>query len=112
MSENGYAFTRQSMVILPSSTATATGGAFVPRNAPIFFTATEAGTGAVTATVIIEASNDPTVTTSWLTLGTITLSGTTTAQDGFSYAGLPANVRPRLSTISGTGAAVIVTMAT
>ena len=108
----GYENTRQLLTILPSSTGAATGGAFVPKSAPIYFAATEAGTGAVTATVIIEASNDPTVTTSWLTLGTITLSGTTTAQDGFSYAGKPANVRARLSAISGTGAAVIVTMAT
>ena len=41
--------------------------------------ATVTGTGAVSATVVVQISNDE---TNWLTLTTLTLSGTTTAFDG------------------------------
>lgn len=65
------------------------------------------GTGAVTATVLIEGSNDA---VGWVLLQTHTLSGTTT-----DVAGVPSSaqwefVRARLTAISGTGAAVTVTM--
>lgn len=42
----------------------------------------EAGTGAITATIVTYVSNDG---TNWLTLATTTLSGTTTASDGFTW---------------------------
>ena len=112
MGDSGYSRTRQVLTILPASTASATGGAFVPKSSPIFFMATISGTAALTGTIIVEATNDPLVTTSWLTLGTIALTGTTTAQDGFSSSAQPANVRARLSALTGTSASVIVTMAT
>lgn len=73
------------------------------------YQAAVAGTGAVTATVIIEGSNEG-VPVNYLTLATITLSGTTSASDGFVGTAAWASVRARLTAISGTGAAVTVTM--
>lgn len=72
------------------------------------FQGTVIGTGVVTATIIIEASNDG---TNFMTLGTITLSGTTTATDGFVSVANWIYVRARLTAVSGTGAAVTVIMA-
>lgn len=71
------------------------------------FMATVVGTGAVSATVIVEVSNTGTY---WITLGTITLSGTTSATDGFVGDDTWQFVRGRVSAISGTGAAVTLTM--
>jgi hypothetical protein len=73
------------------------------------FQAVVSGTGAVSATVVVEGSNDVDASANpqnWLLLGTITLSGTNSATDGF-----PSNtnwmfVRMRISAISGTNAAV------
>lgn len=61
------------------------------------------GTGAVTATVLVEVSNDEAV---YLTLGTITLSGTTSAADGFAISPSFRTIRASVTAISGTGAAV------
>lgn len=74
------------------------------------YQATVSGTGAVTATVVIQASNDPT-NLGWLTLGTITLSGTTTATDGFATQAGWAYYRANVTAISGTSASVDVTVA-
>ncbi len=80
---------------------------FVQR-APIrTFQAKVVGTGAVTATVIIEVSNDG---ANFDTMATITLSGTTTDTDGFVSDASWLYVRARLTAISGTGAAVTVIM--
>lgn len=72
------------------------------------------GTGAVTATIVIEGSNEATsgksVDNNWVVLGTITLAGTTTASDGFTTAAPWRFVRARVTAISGTGAAVQVLM--
>ena len=70
------------------------------------FQATVAGTGAVTATVKIQATNDQ---VSWLDIGTITLSGTTTASDGFASDAPWGYYRANVTAISGTSAAVTVT---
>ena len=99
-------------------TAPTTGTTFTPNASTrgigfppvIAFQAYETGTGAVTATVVIEGSNDPSYST-WVTLATITLSGTTTASDGYATIATWPNVRARLTAISGTSAAVTVTMA-
>lgn len=100
--------------LLTNAAATVTGDAdfTTDRRAERTYQATVSGTGSVTATVIIEASNeDPTLAAqSFLTLGTITLSGTTSATDGFASVGAWAYVRARLTAISGTGATVLVTM--
>ena len=94
-------------MLLDAATATTTGSAVRPTNVNRTFHATVTGTGAVTATVIIEASNN---TRDFLTLGTITLSGTTSAADGFVSVAAWKCVRARLTAISGTDAAVSVQM--
>ena len=72
------------------------------------FQATVVGTGAVTATVTVSVSND---NTNWLTLGVITLSGTTSATDGFASNAPWAYVRAATGTPTGTGATVTAKMA-
>jgi len=71
--------------------------------------ATVVGTGALTATVTIQCSNDgvyPVATS----LGVITLSGTTSASDGFITQNAPWKwVRAVVSSLTGTGATVTVT---
>ena len=74
------------------------------------FQAIVTGTGAVTATVIIQVSNDG---TNWIDATTsphIDLSGTTTATDGFTMIAKWSYARGYVNAISGTGAAVTVTM--
>lgn len=72
------------------------------------FQATVRGVGAVAATILIEGSNDK---EAFLLLGTITLSGTTQASDGFVGNAPWHYVRARLDTApTGTGAAVTVTV--
>lgn len=74
------------------------------------FQATVVGTGAVTASVDIEVSNDGTY---WVdtVAGTISLSGTTSHSDGFTTTEAPWKyVRANVTAISGTGATVNVTM--
>ena len=65
------------------------------------------GTGAVTATIVIDVSND---STNWCStvLGTITLSGTTSNSDGFTTDAPWKYMRARVTAISGTGATVTV----
>jgi len=79
------------------------------------FQATVTGTGAVGATVDIEVTNqvdengDP---INWCAtpMGTITLTGTTSASDGFTTIAPWKFVRAVVSGISGTDAVVTVTM--
>lgn len=71
------------------------------------FVANVAGTGAVTATVLVQVSNN---NSHWITLATITLSGTTSADDGFVADESWQYVRGKVTAISGTGAAVTLTM--
>ena len=67
------------------------------------------GTGAVTATVIIYVSNTG-ASNDWIVAGTITLSGTTSDVDGFTMRAKWPYMIANVSAISGTGAAVTVTM--
>lgn len=105
-------------LINADTTGSLTGATFTPtysaRGYPlqpvVKFQAYETGTGAITATVLIEGSNDATYST-WVTLATITLSGTTTTSDGYATIADWPNVRARTTAISGTSAAVTVTMA-
>lgn len=73
------------------------------------FQGTVSGTGAVTATIVVEGSNDG---TNWVAtaLGTITLSGTTSATDGFTTTAPWKYVRARVTAITGTGATAQVYM--
>ena len=67
------------------------------------------GVGAVSATILIEVSNDG---VNFITPGiaTVTLSGTNVAVDGTSSAAPWAFVRANVTAISGTGASVTVLM--
>lgn len=94
--------------MLSAVTTTQSGNAVADNGRPPSFSANVSGTGAVSATIRIEARN--TANGVWLTLATITLSGTTTAADGFASLTRYMEYRAVLSAISGTGAAVTVTM--
>lgn len=95
------------VLTLLSTAVAATGDTFPMNvNGPARFEASLAGTNTVTATVIIEGTNTPTVSTSWLTENTLTLSGTTTAHDGFSSASVYPFIRGRVSVMSATSAIV------
>lgn len=85
---------------------TATGqGAAISAHSDLSYQAVVAGTGAVSATVVIRVSNDG---TNWIDMATITLSGTTSATDGFSSNADWMYVAAAVTAISGTAAAVTV----
>lgn len=90
-----------------STTTTGTGDAHYKDAPKTTFQAIVAGTGAVTATVVFDCSNNG---TNWCStaLGTISLSGTTSATDGFTTDAPWKYVRARVTAISGTGASVTV----
>ena len=71
------------------------------------FSAFVAGTGEVTATVLIECSNTG---NGWVPYGTLTMSGTTLAPDAIAGSGRYLQYRARLTALTGTSAAVTVTM--
>lgn len=98
--------------LLSSVTSTGAGSSFevdrkIKEPSKATYQVTVVGTGAVTATVKIEVSNDD---SNWLTLATITLSGTTSATDGFASDAPWAYRRANVTAISGTGAAVTAIM--
>ena len=103
-------------LLLNGATTTATSFVYKPSgtvNTFQAFGATTAGAGA--ATIVIEVSNieDPANGTNvdWITAGTITLTlATTRTSDGFGMVIPWRNVRARITAISGTGAAVSVSM--
>lgn len=91
-------------------TITGAGNAIYKDSPHATFQAVVTGTGAVTATVTIECSNDG---ATWLSTvaGTITLSGTTSSNDGFTTTAAPWKyVRANVTAISGTSATVQVYM--
>lgn len=89
----------------PGVTTTVTGGGLYKDSPNATYQAVVSGTGAVTATVVIDVSND---NANWLdtVMGTITLSGTTSDSDGFTTNAPWKYVRARVTAISGTGATV------
>lgn len=96
--------------ILDAATATGAGSVYGLLGIWSTFHAVANGTsGAFSATVDIEVSNDG---TNWITMGTITLSGTATTadDDGFASNAAWKSVRANVTAISGTGANVTVTM--
>lgn len=72
------------------------------------------GTGTVSATVTIQVANEDATfqgtNSNWITIGTISLSGTTTATDGFTTIAPWRYTRCVISSITGTGASVSVIM--
>ena len=96
------------VILLDNVVSTGVGSTKTPVvDAPKTFQATVSGTGAVSAIVAVEVSND---SVNFLTLGTITLSGTTVASDGFASFATWTYVRGNLTSISGTSAVVVLSM--
>ena len=91
--------------ILKDAVAPITGDAFNSETINWSVQASVVGTGAVAASVEIQVSNDG---VGWLGIGTITLSGTDNASDGFAVAAPWQQVRAKLDSISGTNAKVYV----
>ena len=69
--------------------------------------ATVTGTGAVTSTVVFQVSND---SIGWVDAATLTLSGTGSDTAMFSFAPSWTYFRAKISAITGTAAAVTVTI--
>ena len=78
------------------------------------FQAIITGTGTVSAAVAIQATNEDATAAgtkaNWVTLGSVSLSGTTTATDGLSSVTSWRWVRATVSSITGTNATVEVIM--
>ena len=78
------------------------------------FQAIVTGTGAVTATVAIQVSNEEATgqgtNSNWITIASIALTGTTTATDGFTTIAPWRFVRAVTTNVTGTGATVEVIM--
>jgi malic enzyme len=96
------------MNLFTSRTTTGVSNPVSGVNTNTSFVADVKGTGAVSATVLIQARN--LLDGTWLTLGTITLSGTSAAADGFGTLIPYAQYRANVTAISGNGAAVTVSM--
>lgn len=98
----------------PSTTTATASSLQVHQDRYTCFTAKVSGTGAVSATVVIQCSTDPDTAagtgSDWVTLATITLSGTTSAVDGFAASANWPVYRANVTAISGTGATVEVSM--
>lgn len=98
------------ITILSAALATGAGASFRhgadyrPRRT---FQAVVAGSGAVTATVLIEVSLDE---VDWITIATFTLNGTNRAADLAAVEGAYPFVRANVSAITGSSAAVTVIM--
>jgi hypothetical protein len=92
---------------LLSTTTNVTGAAVLDRIPGGTFQATIIGTGTVGVTATIQASLDA---TNWVTLGTIVLSGTTTATDGFVSLGEWVAYRAATSGATGTISSIVVLM--
>lgn len=88
---------------LIAQTGTVTGGPVKLNGAGAVFQSTIDGTGAVTATVIVEGSM---TTSHWANLGTMSLSGTGTDSKKFATTEPWPYVRTNITAISGTGATV------
>jgi hypothetical protein len=107
MSQNVFVKSGRVTDILPSAgtTTTATGNWYYKDAPKAAIQAVVAGTGAVTATIVVEVSNDG-VNAISTALGTISLSGTTTSSDGFTTDAPWKYVRARITALTGTGATV------
>jgi len=95
-------------IVLMSTTVVGTGAKVGPLgNVERTYQASIAGTGALTGTVVIEGSND---NVNYLTIGTITLSGTTSDSDGFVSSAPWTFVRARVPAAGITGTAAVITV--
>ena len=92
-------------VLLNAATAISAGAPFPGGTGNSTYQASVRGSGAVSANINIEASDDG---ENFMLLATISLSGTTSATDGFISIAAWASVRANLTAIAGTNAAVTV----
>lgn len=105
-------YVRSLLELQTAETGTVAGNAYPMHEAPGSIQAVCTGSGSIAATVAIEVSNSTTAGTQhWITLGTITLSGTAPQTDGFAFATRWDVIRSRVVSITGTSAAVTVDMA-
>lgn len=93
------------------TTAVPTYGTALYKDSPYAsFQAIVTGSGAVTATMVIQATNEEATyngtSNNWITIATITLSGTTTATDGVTTVAPWKYIRAGVTAISGTNATV------
>ena len=76
------------------------------------FQAIVTGTGSVSATILIQVCNQEDtfngVKANWITMGTITLAGTTTATDGFTTVCPWRYVRANVTAISATSVVEVI----
>jgi hypothetical protein len=105
MSDNVWIKCGKVMDLLQGATTTATGDWKHKDGLNATYQAVVTGTGTVTATIVIETSNDG-VNANSTPLGTIVLSGTTSNSDGFTSNAPWKYVRARITAISGTNATV------
>lgn len=79
----------------------------IDSSAPTTWThsATLTGTGAVSATILVEGSND---NSAWFPLCTLSPTGTTSATDAITGISASLHIRHRCTTITGTGASASV----
>jgi hypothetical protein len=105
MGSNVWQKSGQVRDLLTAATTTAT-GTWQYKDSPYStYQATVTGTGAVSATVVIDVSNDGVNSTS-TPMGTISLTGTTSSSDGFTSTAPWKYTRARVTAISGTGATI------
>lgn len=97
----------QRIPLMTSRTATATGSTFEAPGPGATVQAVVTGTGALTATVVVQVSNDG---SNWLTISTLSLSGTTSATQGMALDAHWVYIRADLTVLTGTGATVNVWM--
>lgn len=102
---------RQILTLLSGVTATGVGAFQSVATAQVTnrgFQATVIGTGAVSATVLVEASND---NVNFFPLLTFNLNGTGSATNGIINSAPYAYLRGNVTALTGTGAAVTLNMA-
>jgi len=97
-----------------STTAVAASSPIYKESPYSSFQAIVTGTGTVTAAIDIQVSNETDTLngakSNWITMATISLSGTTTATDGFTTVCPWRYVRANVTARSGTGATVEIIM--
>jgi hypothetical protein len=97
-----------------STTTTAASNGMYKESPWSSFQAIVTGTGTVSATVLIQGSNEDATfqgtNANWITLVTLSPTGTTNGNDGNTVIGTWRYVRSSVTAISGTGAAVQVIM--
>lgn len=93
----------KTLTVFNARTTTGASEVFQPWGTRRTIEVTVSGTGAVSTTVVVQISNDE---TNWITLNTLTVSGTTTATDGAAMDAAWRYMRLNMTALSGTGAAV------